>query len=216
MNSKGVYLIRNNVNQKIYTGSTNESFRVRWNNHKSMLWHNKHPNRYLQNSWNKHGKENFVFLILKNMPDATPKEIIGAEQWYLDNAKTHTHNSGGYNMALCAEVSSRGIPLSKEHKKKIGDASRGKILSEETKRKIGAANSGRHVSVATKQKMARAHKGRLAGEKHHGAKLQEADVLEIRRLYLTGKFTQELLGKMFLVVRANIGVIVTRKTWNHI
>ena len=61
---KGVYLIRNNVNQKIYIGSTSNSFRERWRYHENHLRINKHGNTYLQNAWNKYGEDAFIFLVL--------------------------------------------------------------------------------------------------------------------------------------------------------
>ena len=54
------------------------------------------------------------------------------------------------------------------------------------------------------------------GEKHGRAKLSGDQVLEIRRLYKTGEYSQRGLGKIFGVYRAAISKIVNRKTWRHI
>jgi len=48
------------------------------------------------------------------------------------------------------------------------------------------------------------------------AKLTKADVLEIRRLYATGKFTQRELALKFGVLPSVISKIVLRKIWKHI
>jgi len=53
------------------------------------------------------------------------------------------------------------------------------------------------------------------GEKQHFAKLTEDTVREIRRLYATGKFTQQELALQFGVVRSVISDIVKRKAWRH-
>jgi len=54
------------------------------------------------------------------------------------------------------------------------------------------------------------------GIKHYRAKLSEKEVLEIRRLYKTGNYTQKDLGEMFGVDHSHISNIINRKTWKHI
>lgn len=53
------------------------------------------------------------------------------------------------------------------------------------------------------------------GEKHPNRKLTESQVKKIRRLYRTGKFTQDCLGEMFGVSQGCISSVVNRKNWNH-
>lgn len=48
------------------------------------------------------------------------------------------------------------------------------------------------------------------------SKLNESQVIEIRDLYKSGKYSQSELGKKFLVHRATIGAITSRKNWKHI
>lgn len=48
------------------------------------------------------------------------------------------------------------------------------------------------------------------------AKLNDDIVREIRRLYATGAWTQEALGRKFGVGQATISLIVNRKMWTHI
>lgn len=54
--------------------------------------------------------------------------------------------------------------------------------------------------------------GELAGQ----AKLTNADVLEIRRLYSAGGISQKTLGKMFNVSERCVFFIVHRQHWTHI
>lgn len=54
------------------------------------------------------------------------------------------------------------------------------------------------------------------GENNGSAKLTEIEVLEIRRLYATGKYSQRQLGKIFGVSKTTIKEIVNRKKWKHI
>lgn len=58
-------------------------------------------------------------------------------------------------------------------------------------------------------------RGINAGELNRAAKLQEGDVLEIRRLYKTGTRQPEL-AEMYGVSHQNIHSIVTRKSWRHL
>jgi len=54
------------------------------------------------------------------------------------------------------------------------------------------------------------------GEDAKYSKLTEKQVLEIRKLYKTGKFTQKEIAKNYDITSENIGYIVNRKTWTHI
>ena len=54
------------------------------------------------------------------------------------------------------------------------------------------------------------------GEKHYRATLTRDDVLSIRRLYETGKYTQKEIGLMFGQSSRNIGKIVNRTNWKHV
>lgn len=59
-------------------------------------------------------------------------------------------------------------------------------------------------------------RGRNSQGSANGAnKLTESDVLEIRAMYKNG-FTQKEIAHRFNIDRANISVIVNRKTWRHI
>lgn len=54
------------------------------------------------------------------------------------------------------------------------------------------------------------------GQKHSQAKLTDKQVAEIRRLYGTGKHTQQTLAFRFGVVRQTISKIVRRNNWVHV
>ena len=54
------------------------------------------------------------------------------------------------------------------------------------------------------------------GIKNGRAKLLEDQVLEIRRLYKTGDYSQRWLAKMFCVHQTIIGRIIRRELWTHI
>lgn len=75
-----IYKIENIINKKIYIGST-INFKQRKSDHLSRLRKNKHPNAYLQNSWNKYGEENFVIEILER---CKIEDLLTREQYYID------------------------------------------------------------------------------------------------------------------------------------
>ncbi len=54
------------------------------------------------------------------------------------------------------------------------------------------------------------------GEKNEHVKLTENEVIEIREMYSTNKYTQEKLAEIFDVTQSNIGCIIRRKSWKHI
>jgi|19_taG_2_1085344.scaffolds.fasta_scaffold00858_9 group I intron endonuclease len=62
--TKGIYLIRNNINGKLYIGSS-KNIKNRWMDHKARLRAKTHRNDYLQKSWHKYGEDNFEFEIIE-------------------------------------------------------------------------------------------------------------------------------------------------------
>ena len=91
----GVYKITNLANNKIYIGSSKTILR-RWRNHIRELNDNKHKNLFLQEDWNKYGKENFVFEILEECFESNRYEI---EQKYLDELFPFYRSGNGYNIS---------------------------------------------------------------------------------------------------------------------
>ena len=76
----GVYAIRNLINGKVYIGSTTDSFRNRWNNHKKRLKKGTHYNKHLQSAYNKYGKDNLVFQIIEI---TQPENAVEREGYYI-------------------------------------------------------------------------------------------------------------------------------------
>lgn len=61
-----IYKIINIKNSTSYIGCS-KNFYNRKKEHLSKLKNNKHENKYLQRSWNKYGKDNFVFEIIEKL-----------------------------------------------------------------------------------------------------------------------------------------------------
>ena len=101
--SSGIYQIENKINSKVYIGSSN-NIKRRWQKHKALLRHNKHPNSHLQAAWNKYGEDSFEFSIIE---ECSLSDLLNKEQYYLDTllfSKTFLEDGGklfyslGYNL----------------------------------------------------------------------------------------------------------------------
>lgn len=93
--NSGVYLILNLVNNKVYIGSCTKKVRNRIRGHISELRTNKHPNRYLQYSFNKHKIINFKFYMIER---CHPNKCIEREQYWIDYYNSFNRDKG-YNIA---------------------------------------------------------------------------------------------------------------------
>lgn len=100
----GIYCIENIKNHKKYIGQSVDIIN-RWRNHKWSLKSNKHPNNYLQASWNKYGENNFIFYILEKTLFLNEQE----EYWI---NKLDTYNNG-YNLTI------GGDSVTEKFKKKV-------------------------------------------------------------------------------------------------
>jgi len=141
MNS-GIYKITNKVNGKFYIGSSLD-IKQRWKYHRNMLKSGAHDNQHLQNSYNKHGKENFIFEVLCEIDD-TQIEILKAEQKVLDKYKNTWDML--YNIAHFVSSGMKGRSHTEKAKKTLSEKLSGenhphygKPVGEEWRRKISKA-----------------------------------------------------------------------------
>lgn len=166
MKVSGIYKIVNKLNGKYYVGSSNNiditdnNSRLRF--HIRRLQKNEHPNDYLQNAWNKYGKDNFKFLIIEEVP--TDKLLI-VEQKYLDIAQNEQDKC--YNL----EFKSTGGQWR--------EASRDKMRGENNpnfgKTYFPYSWIGKKHSTETKKKMSESKKGKPNPFKgcHHSEETKE-------------------------------------------
>lgn len=106
--SAGIYKITNLVNNKFYIGSSVNLYN-RFHTHKTKLKQNIHVNKHLQNSFNKYGKNNFLFTVL----EYCDKNLIqDREQYYLDKLLPN------YNHRKVAHIN-LGISPTRETRQKI-------------------------------------------------------------------------------------------------
>lgn len=100
-------MIKNIINNNCYIGST-INFQNRARRHFNSLERKDHHSLYLQRAWNKYGKNNFIFEIIRLVNNKNKLEKI--EQKFLDKIKPV------YNIS---KLSNKSI-LSKEGRKRIG------------------------------------------------------------------------------------------------
>ena len=167
----GIYEIINRINRKIYYGSSN-NIQCRFNQHKSLLKRQKHPNKHLQNAWNKYGENNFDFIIKEVVEK---DKLQNVEQSYLNICKLTPYKY--YNIGYDSECAMRGKTLSEETKHKIGmsvsKSRKGIKFSPEHIQNLKKSHNGLKHSIKTKQKMSESHKGEKAYQ--YGKKLSNEE-----------------------------------------
>ena len=114
----GIYKILNIVTNEFYIGSSS-NLKNRKRTHFYLLNYNKHYNQHIQNAFNKHGKENFNFIILEN---CERDKLKNREQFYIDDLLPK------YNKSMKAD-SYTDIILSNNALKKVSLSKKDKTLS---------------------------------------------------------------------------------------
>lgn len=120
----GIYKILNKTNNKVYIGSSitlkNREYKHFW-----MLRNCNHDNKFLQNSFNRDGVDNFLFEVIEL---CNPDSLIERENYYIDYYNSNKPDFG-YNMAKVNEFRRNTynddvkLNLSKSNLKKNGHIS---------------------------------------------------------------------------------------------
>lgn len=95
-----IYIIKNNINDKVYIGKTQYSIEKRFKEHCNDYLKRREEKRPLYNAMKKYGIENFyIELIEDNIPD---QEIDEKEIFYIRQYNSYIgfENSNGYNATL--------------------------------------------------------------------------------------------------------------------
>jgi group I intron endonuclease len=170
----GIYKIINKISGKYYVGSSKD-VKKRWCEHKTKLNKNCHVNDYLQNSWNKHGKEKFNFVIVESV---SPNQLTTVEQKYLDIAKRERNKC--YNLTFDVTLPSSCLTSYSKHKislrsKRLWEdrTFRNKMMnvfrrpkSENHKKNIGISNTGKKLTMKCKEKIRKSLLGRKHSSEH--------------------------------------------------
>lgn len=189
----GIYVIENTVNNKKYVGQTDERFIRRYWHHKWLLSNNKHHNKKLQNSWNKHGKENFKFYVVHELGEEDSLNEL--EIMFI---KRFNSIENGYNIQTGGQNEKLNTYISEETRKRVGQINRERMI-------------GTKHSEETKEKMSKSR----TGSKNSFSKLTEDDVIIIKTLLRDGESPIKV-ARMFNITYGNIKHIRSEKTWKHV
>lgn len=107
--TSGIYKIVNIITNDCYIGSS-VNINKRKNQHFNLLKHKEHHSIYLQNAYNKYGKDNFIFNILEL---CEKDKCIEREQWFIDNINSK------YNMSKTVINSNYGSKHKLNRKKPV-------------------------------------------------------------------------------------------------
>ncbi len=116
--TRGIYLIKNTLNNKVYVGRSVQ-IELRTKQHISLLVQNQHANKHLQNSWNKYGEEAFTFEIL-DTDISEDSELSQLEQLYIDQYQSNNPERG-YNKADASIDIAQGDPAMQEFFIEVND-----------------------------------------------------------------------------------------------
>jgi group I intron endonuclease len=206
----GVYKITNTFNSKIYVGSSID-INKRWNEHKRNLSNNKHDNDYLQKSWNKFGKSNFIFEIIEVITDKYV--LIEREQYYLDLLKPYDKTIG-YNICKTAG-NMLGFKHSEKTKKLMSSQKKGKQYSlgykhtDETKLIMSISHNGlKHNQKIIIKMINKAKKDVLTSIKYKTTKVSTELKNKIINDYKTNIFSTRQLSKKYNIPKSTIWNIV--------
>lgn len=181
----GIYIIRNQINQKCYIGSTYQ-FSQRKSKHFKQLRENRHHSKYLQNAFNKYGEENFDFEILFTCP---PDDLIRIEQYHINNYKPE------YNMASIAG-SNRGVKFSDESRARMSKAFTGRKQSREVI-ELRAKNNSKSVLQICPETFViiKEYTSLKDAKNEHGLSTGDISSVLNNRSFYGGKFTWEYADK---------------------
>lgn len=189
-----VYKIINLLNNKFYIGKTS-SLERRWSNHSTHPFCDKTKNECpkLYNAIRKYGISNFKLEVLFSF-DVENEALLKEESLI----KELNSIENGYNIS----PGGQGFKSGKDHPQF------GKPIDLIIKEKISTSLKGHFVSEESKMKASNSLLGKGLGESNSNSKISNLDALEIKRLYLSGDFTQLELAKMFNIKRTSIQYII--------
>ena len=100
-----IYSIKNTSNGKVYIGQT-VRYAARKYSHLLCLRKNAHYNKHLQNDYNKHGEDKFLFAVIKK---DIPIHELNEEENYFIGLSNFGDRSKCYNLSRYAEMNRNKI-----------------------------------------------------------------------------------------------------------
>ena len=188
----GIYKIVNTATNECYVGQSQYT-KKRLKEHFRLLRHNKHPNKRLQNSYNKYGADKFYGAV--EIECVSTDELDVLEESFL-SGKAWFDQSNVYNLAVFAKAPMRGKSHNSDTREKIKLGRRASTFdykSEEYKETLARAQMARYHAdpkfiekirfIVNNPQMTYAERARALG----------ADISSVRRLALKYQALREEL-----------------------
>ena len=192
----GIYCILNKKTNIVYVGKS-VNINRRFTDHKKLLKCGKHYNDYLQNSYNKHGKNIFEFDILENC-DKIYLPI--KEQYWIDTFFPNIYNIKKYVLSETNENNNFfGKKHTEETKKKMSEAKKDKYFGENN------PNYGKKQTSETRKKISINRSG----------KLNEKIISEII-IFIKNGYSHQKIADMFNIGRTTVTRISNGTRWTNI
>ena len=214
----GIYKIENKIDGKVYIGQSID-IDSRWLRHKEELTYNHHHNDYLQRSWNKYGKENFIFEVIEECEEVN---LTNREQYWIDfyggiNSCNTYNNRDASSVGRLSDytklkisISQKGKPkapgrtVSEDGRKRLSISHMGIKPTEETRRKMSEAKKGKKHTEESKKKISDTHKKRFKDNpelakqisiRQSGRKLSDETKDKLRQLNIGKKYGKDVSKK---------------------
>lgn len=209
MGNMCIYKITNKINGKVYIGQT-INYKKRSKAHFSNLFSNKHHNRYLQNAFNKYGRNAFEIEILEKCKE---EDLDRLELKYIAEYNA-TNEVFGYNLV---EGGQKYRFFTDDVKKRMSESNKGRKLTEEHKNKISESNKGKVISLESIEKGIKTKKLRQVhlGQKNPNALVTDEDAKKIIDELLTGKEVK-LIVEEFETTQDTVYNIMYNKSYTHL
>jgi len=192
MSNIGVYIIRNNIDNRCYVGSS-INLRKRKNEHIARLKSNTHRNVHINRFVNKYGIDSLFFEVLEN---TDVENLIEREQYWIDLLKPVFNISPTAKNCLGVKhtdetkrkvgLASKGRPFSEIHRQRLSQSLKGRVFSSETREKIrqsriGTTHIGHKFSDESKVKMG---KSQLGNTNRNGKKHSEEVKMKMKEAWI--------------------------------
>lgn len=211
-----VYVVINQINNKLYIGKTNKPD-YRWGQHKKVArgGPSKYPNEFsvVHKAIQKYGESNFEFVVLEEFD--TENEAYYFETWWIEFLLFNI-SGAGYNLNIGGKGGLKPSPATLA-KKSL--AAQGKTHTLDTRNKLSLLNTGtNNPSYGLKRtdetiaKMSQKQRG----ENNPFSKITEQIVLQLRLDYDTGKYTYKKLAEKYNLTYDHAYRIAKRKVWDHL
>jgi group I intron endonuclease len=239
----GIYKIQNVITKDFYIGSSMNVYK-RMYQHQTLLRNNKHHSPHLQHAWNKYGIDNFEYIVLEYVNVNNQEDLFEIEQRYLNELCPKYNASKDARSSLSTKYTTRSkshinkvIPQNRpnwnEVKQKISNTVKSLWSNPEFREhqlscmnsETAKENYSKSVKLRWEDpsyrdtvKTSKANNF-LSGKPrcNQSRGIQEPnDVINIRKLYDTGKYTYEDLAERFRIGSSTVRRVVKRESWDFI